>query len=246
MTTRLLLAILLALPWPLHGCASVHDISATETRPLDASEAAPQPTPLTDSQTLAGVAQTPAPRLIIRNAYIEMEVDDLDQALSRLIELTQAAGGYEVRTSRQDGVFRIPAGKLESFLKDALALAKRVVEVQRHAEDVTDQVTDLELRLKNARVAIERLHKLLAEGNRIEELLRVEQEITRLTLEVERLEAQRRNLSERVAYAEARFALRGPDRQASKEIPGPIGFVAKGTWWLVKKLFIIRDGEPLF
>ena len=69
------------------------------------------------------------------------------------------------------------------------------------AQDVTEQHVDLEIRLKNAKVMAERLRKLVEQAIDVKAALLVEQELTRVMTEIERLTGQLKNLDSRVTYA---------------------------------------------
>jgi len=94
-----------------------------------------------------------------------------------------------------------------------------VMSLSTDGEDVTDQVTDIAIRQANLTKSRERLLALLEKSPKVDELLKVERELTRVTTELERIEAQQKNLQNRIAYvtvfasfmqAEADSALRQP------------------------------------
>ena len=98
--------------------------------------------------------------------------------------------------------------------------------------DVTDQATDLEIRLANARALRARLEALLADATTVTEVLEVERELSRVTTEVEQLDGQLRALADRVALSTVRVTVADGVR------PGPLGYVVVGLYEAVKWLFV--------
>lgn len=68
-------------------------------------------------------------------------------------------------------------------------------------EEVTAQYVDLEARLSNARNTEQRLTEVLHQRTgKLSDVLDVEKEISRVREEIERMEAERKNLASRVAF----------------------------------------------
>ena len=78
-----------------------------------------------------------------------------------------------------------------------------IVEESQSGDDVTEQVVDVEARLSNARNTEKRLRRPAAEADRRRsaDVLAAEREIARVREEIERFDAQRKNLERRVTYA---------------------------------------------
>ncbi len=78
----------------------------------------------------------------------------------------------------------------------------RVDTEQQGGEEVTQQVVDLEARLANARNTEQRLSDILRRSTgKISDVLAVEKEIDRVRGEIEGMEAERKNLGDRVDFA---------------------------------------------
>jgi hypothetical protein len=69
------------------------------------------------------------------------------------------------------------------------------------AEDVTEQLVDLDSRIANTRASVERVRALLAEATDIDGIVRLESELTDREIELETLRASQRRLEERVAMS---------------------------------------------
>ena len=99
------------------------------------------------------------------------------------------------------GTLRVPGARLTDVLTRLRALGQ-VTQDQQGAQDVSDQLVDLDARMKSARATEQRLIDLLKNRTgKLTDVLQVEQELTRVRLDIERLDARKVNMTRRVAYA---------------------------------------------
>lgn len=161
--------------------------------------------------------ESPAPaaeRMMVRTAELAIEVPRTDDAVGACEELAAEYGGY---VSRRDGpsvLCRVPAAQFESFV-DAVKAMGRVLHEAMQALDVTEQHRDLSIRLDNAKKSRERLLALLEKAEKVEDLLKIENELRRLTEEIERMTAELENLESRVALSSVTVtfrAVKSPDQ----------------------------------
>ncbi len=189
-------------------------------------------------------AKASGERLLVRRASLEVAVQDVAVATRAAEALARELGGFvESSRTRVDGpsrlVVRIPEPRLEEGL-DRLAALGEERERSLAARDVTDEVADVEARLRSARALRDRLRALLARAEEVEEVLSIEKELARVQLEVETLEARLERLRGDVALARVDVALWHHQR----EILGPLGYALQGLGWILEKLFVIRPGSP--
>lgn len=137
-----------------------------------------------------------------------------DDAVTRFEAQVKQWGGYVVR--RQDAAVtcRIPAAGFEAALQ-ALRAYGRVLAERLEAQDVTEEHRDLGIRLDNARRARDRLLVLLEKATVVDDLLKIEKELRRLTEEIETMEAQLQALEDRVAMATLVASFRAAPASAS-------------------------------
>jgi len=76
-----------------------------------------------------------------------------------------------------------------------------VLQRNLQVEDVTAQMNDLTIRLKNAEAVRSRLEQLLNMAKTTDEALKVEQQLGRVTLEIESIRGKIRLMSELVAFS---------------------------------------------
>jgi len=96
---------------------------------------------------------------------------------------------------------RIPAPELPTALPDLRKLGRVQTESQS-GEEVTQQHTDLVVRLNNARETEQRLRAILQQRTgKVSEILEVEEQISNTRGEIERMEAEQKALEHRVDFA---------------------------------------------
>ncbi len=157
----------------------------------------------------ASPAPAPGPS-IARAARLRLRTSDFDAARPVVDRVVADTGGLvgQVTVSGTRGDARsltatllIPASRLDAALA-ALKSIGLVVQESQSGDDVTDQVIDVGARLSNARNAEKRLVDLLQKRTGdLADVLAAEREITRVREEIERFDAQRKNLERRVTYA---------------------------------------------
>jgi hypothetical protein len=135
---------------------------------------------------------------------------ELDAALRRhngyAAQLTVDAPGGAGRSLVAD--LRIPASQLDVALAEIKKLG-RVEQETQGGEEVTQQYVDLNARLSNARNTEQRLVEVLQQRTgKMADILAVENEIARVRGDIEQMEAERKSLERRVAYAALQVELK--------------------------------------
>ncbi|MDR1710856.1 MAG: DUF4349 domain-containing protein [Propionibacteriaceae bacterium] len=150
-------------------------------------------------------------RQIARTASIDVRVDDIAAATSQLRAIAAASDGLitaeDIRLPSDEQssgyatvVVSVSADKLDATLAKLAELG--VVQSQNiNATDVTDQVVDVDSRVKTMRESIARLQDLIAQSGSVTEIAAVERELTERQTELEVLLAQQAQLGQRVAQA---------------------------------------------
>ncbi|MBN2204191.1 MAG: DUF4349 domain-containing protein [Thermoleophilia bacterium] len=118
---------------------------------------------------------------------------------------------------------RVPAGSFETALRRFGKLGE--VEYQRtSAQDVSDQMVDLEARLRHARAVERRLLRFLEATDTIREMLAVQDRLDQVQLEIEQLTAQLEALREVVAFGTISVSLH------AEGDPRPVIGAGGGLW----------------
>jgi len=140
------------------------------------------------------------PRLMVYSARFELSVPNIDEAVDQLAARVGQMGGYVESRENARVVCRVPA-EVFSELVDSLPSLGAIVNQTLSSQDVTRAHRDLGLRLETMEWSRRRILALLERAEKIEDVLRLEEELRRLTEEIERLQGDLRCLSEQIAYS---------------------------------------------
>jgi hypothetical protein len=154
-------------------------------------------------QPAQGGAKAPVERLLAYQGEIRVEVARPDDAMAQFVAKAKEWGGYLQNQTGSTVTVRIPAKNFEA----AFVLLRgfgRVLNETRKADDVTEEFTDLGIRIDNARKSRDRLLEVLQKAEKVEDVLKVETELRRLTEEIERMEGRRKFLAEQVTMSVVR------------------------------------------
>ena len=182
-----------------------------------------------DAQSQAGSGADPlqnvtgaaagAPAMVIRNGQAFIEVDKVDPAILKIRQLAAQVGGYITNSSISGGhdqirqatlELKLPAPKYDEAV-GSLSTIGKVETVNSTAQDVGEEFVDVTARVKNARRLEERLITLLeTRTGKLDEVLRVERELSRVREEIERYEGRLRFLSSRVATSTLTITVHEP------------------------------------
>jgi hypothetical protein len=148
-------------------------------------------------------------RYLIKNATFALEVDDARQACEQLTRDVAAVGGYVSNLDEQtDGLgrrrislqVRVPADQIDGAMTGLEALG-RVLAKNVNTEDVTEEYTDTDARVRNLKKTEERLLDHLSKAFLIDNTLKIETELSRVREQLERLEGRLRYLGHRVRFS---------------------------------------------
>jgi hypothetical protein len=196
-------------------------------------ESAAVAAPLTVDKARA--AEAPAgsqERMIISQAFITLEVADVDAAVTAITGVAGKHTGYVVSSGNRT-VIRVEAAALKAAMDEVTSLGS-VVSREIQEQDVTKSYSDAELKLQNAKAARARYLELLQKAENVEAALKVERELERLNGEITLLESQIGNLAHLTQYATITVTLR------KQVTPGPLGWVFYGLYKAIEWLFVWR------
>ena len=108
-----------------------------------------------------------------------------DAAVKNTVDLAEKHAGYMIYSSMDVVRVKIPCNKSDDFLA-AVEKLGNVSNRSISAKDVTEEYTDVELRCKNLRNLRDRYAALLAKAVKVEDMLKIEKELSRVTQELER------------------------------------------------------------
>ncbi len=153
----------------------------------------------------------PSGRNVTVSAYLKLKVSDVNSAQSKLSQIALKYDGYVQSSSIYEGggyvTLEIPVERLEDALKDIRSLGKVEIE-QKNVEDVTEQVLDVETRLKSLKATESRLMDLLNKAESVKDIIEIEDKLSQVRQQIEWLEAMRRNLQTMINYATVNVELK--------------------------------------
>ncbi len=185
--------------------------------PVADREALPASSPTDSGQDGSGGPALPTTlhtadraRHIIFNADLDLVVDDFTGTPARVADLALAHGGFvaesevhgaagEPRSGRW--TLRIPASSFDQLLSDAESLGQ-VRRTRSSSEEVTAEFVDLQSRLRNKIAQEQRLAQHLESSTGdLEDILRVERELSRVRGEAEVLQGRLNVLTDLTAMS---------------------------------------------
>ncbi|MFG3101266.1 DUF4349 domain-containing protein [Streptomyces sp. NPDC048182] len=155
------------------------------------------------------------PSHIIRTVSLSVQVKDTAKALAAARTATENAGGYvgDEDTARDEEgreetqvTLRVPVERYEAVLAD-LEGAGRLLERNAKAEDVGDQVVDVESRVKSQRASVARVRELMDRATRLSDVVELEGELSSRQAELESLLARQAALKDRTSLATITLSL---------------------------------------
>jgi len=163
-----------------------------------------------NAQSQSAAAEQVQGPMIIRSARLNIVARDFEGARSKLEAIVRQTKGYldQITVRGESGsarvlsaTLRLPSDQFDSGLSDLRKIGTVKLESQNSA-DVSSQYVDLRARLTNARNSESRLQTILKERTgKLSDVVDLEREISRVREDIERMEAQEKEISHQVQYA---------------------------------------------
>jgi len=149
------------------------------------------------------------PEALVIEGTLGVEVGEINDIVPSLRATVESLGGRvvseEVSGAEQSWSaqlkLRLPPDKVETVV-GFLAGRGDITTKRINATDVSKQLFDQELAIKNLRTTLDRLTVLMGSpGLQVQQILEIEKEMTRIRGQIDQLEGDQRFLKDRVAYA---------------------------------------------
>lgn len=177
--------------------------------------------------TATGEITYPSARMLIKTASMELESEDPEAAADKIVVIVESYGGYVAKLSSSGRekksvsmIVKVPEATFYQVLEEIRRVGE-VVNEEINVQDVTEQYVDLEARLRNLRAEEEWLLAAVDKAESVQDLLMIEKELWRVRGEIERIEAQLKNLERMVSYSTISIWIRAPKEPEPPPPPYP-------------------------
>lgn len=189
-------------------------------------------------------------RKIIRNAQLDIELDNPADAQRQLTTIAETLGGFVVTSESRINsasnasapgnvvtvTVRVPAAQFNTAIEKLRDLGGRILQEKISGQDVTEEYIDLEARARTQRALEAQMLDILKRAGKISDALEVQNQIAAVRTEIERLEGRQRFLSNQAALSTINITLHTP-------APIVIATTAQGFWHQIKQA--VGDGIDL-
>lgn len=181
--------------------------------------------PTTGTSTSSSEIKLPE-RMVAYTVYWEMETEKFNQVADRITGIPEKYNGYIVSSNvyktenmawTASIIMKVPADRLAEAENEIRGIQEaKVISYNKTSQDVTEEYLDLSIRLENKRHLLDRMRTLLLKANSVYEAMQVENEIARITEDIERMEGRMRFLQNITSYSQIQITLHEP-------YPTPLG-----------------------
>ncbi|MDZ7615872.1 MAG: DUF4349 domain-containing protein [Patescibacteria group bacterium] len=152
----------------------------------------------------------PIGRKIIYRANLDLIVEDFSGIPKQVENLAEQHGGFVAGSSLSGAAgsprsgnwtVRVPVGSYGTFLEEAQRLGEFRT-LRSESEEVTGEFYDVQTRIRNRKIAEDRLLALLQERTgQLDDVIKIEQHLSQVREEIERLEGRLRVLGNLTAFS---------------------------------------------
>ncbi len=163
----------------------------------------------------------------IYTATLQLETTGFDEAVSSLTELVDSSGGWVSSSSVSnqsssyryaDLTVRVPVEKYRDFLTQAGELC-HLLYTQEYVDDVTEAYYDTAGRLETQQIKLERLQSLLAQAEKMEDIITIESAISETEQMIDSLSGTLQHYDTQVDYATVNISLQEVGKLSNVEEP---------------------------
>jgi hypothetical protein len=210
--------------------------TAPAALPAQRPAAPARPAAAAGGQADAAASAAQWDRMIIRNATLALQVENVDAALQKVRDIARASGGFVASSSTHvekindhertvaNLVIQVRADAFDSAMTALRQIAANVDGESVATQDVTEEYVDLQSNLRNLQASEAAILRLMDRAQRIEDILALQRELTNMRGQIERLEGRRRFLERRTEMATIAVTLRLPPVEGTRPL-------VRGTGW---------------
>lgn len=224
------------------GCAGSNtQSSSSEGAPAAGRAAPPNTSEKVDVAPGGAAGQTQriklAPvtgRAVIYTATLRVRAKDVSDAAAGAKQMVAGVGGYvetEAAVSSpgtSNITFKIPVDRYAATLDQLASRLGTRLSLHQQAQDVTQEVADVDSRVKSAQATLASFRKLLDRAKTVGEVLNVEQELAGREADLESLQARQKALAQQTSYGTVTLQLEATSVPAIKRQGGFMGGLRSG------------------
>ena len=148
-------------------------------------------------------------RKLIKTGDVSFKTKSLTETKKQITEVLKAAGGYIAKENAYDYsenpsenlTVRVPAKNFDVFLNRILEGVDELDSKNIDISDVSEEFVDMEARLKNKKQLEAKYQELLGKANNMDDILRIEKEISYIREDIESTEGRLKYFSNQVSYS---------------------------------------------
>lgn len=131
--------------------------------------------------------------MIVRTAGLNIAVNDITASMAQITQLAYDNNGFVVsvdKTSSDKSIsgvigIRIPSAQFENVMNSLRSMAVKVTSENISASDVSQEYTDLTVKLRNSETVLTQLTQIMQKADKIEEVLAVQKQLTDTQQDIE-------------------------------------------------------------
>jgi Domain of unknown function (DUF4349) len=164
------------------------------------------------------LSQAPTDRKIIRNGEFTIESKNPTEDQRKIQAIAESFGGFVVTSEFQQSsdavskvnvIVRVPAAQFQAAT-DKIRSIGQVLREKISGQDVTEEYVDLEAQLRAKKALEAQFLEIMKQSRKVEEALSVQEKLSDVRTEIERLEGRRRYLENQAALSTVNVTLQTP------------------------------------
>lgn len=205
---------------PMEAAAADEGMKSFEEPAMEAAQSAPAAAEQDSAAVKPDLSplslqSAPSGRMVIKDALIELLVDNTPRTIDQVTDLAATQGGYIISSrSWYKGDYQyatirmgVPSEAFESTLKYLRAMAVQVLNEEASGQDVSAEYNDLQSRLTNLEATAARVRAFLDEAKTVEESLKINQTLSDLEGQIEQVKGQMKFYETRSAFSTIEVSL---------------------------------------
>lgn len=195
-------------------------------------------------------------RMVIKNASLSIVVEEPGTSIETISKMASDLGGFVVssnlfRTQTANGLevpqasitIRVPAEKLDQALAAIKSGAGEVLSENVSGQDVTQEYTDLESRLRNLEQAEDQLTKIMEQAYETEDVLVVYNRLVEVQGQIELIKGQMKYFEQSAALSAISINIQANEAVQPLKIGNwqPVGVAKRAIQALINTLQFLAD-----